>query len=222
MMGSAGKFTRATRRKAKLLLHMDGTANSQSFPDVFGHTTTVTGTPKIATSGQTFGTGCAIFDGSAAYIQANHSDLAIGTSDFTLSVWMKPTTLNTNLVFLGSQTSAVSVASAFRIFHTSGGSLQLNTDATLWTGAGVMIANTNRHFEIDRKAGQCKIFVDGTQVGSTFAFANNLTSSQMNIGNIPGYNFGFIGLMDEFQLYVGDTLNWANFTPPVAPYADVL
>jgi hypothetical protein len=72
-----------------VLLHANGTNNSQSFYDEAGKTWTANGDVKIDTSTSIFGGASAYFDGTGDYLSTpNHSDFDLGTGDWTIDFWI--------------------------------------------------------------------------------------------------------------------------------------
>ena len=64
--------------------------------------------------------------------------------------------------------------------------------------------------------------MDGTQIGSTTAAAQDITGTAGNgylyMGSNPGSTDSFAGSLDEIRFSNGIARWTANFTPPTAPY----
>ena len=86
-----------------LLLHMNGTSASTTFPDSsqYARTVTAAGNAKISTDYSKFGGSSGVFDGNADYVYAAaSSDWAIGTGDFCAEGWFRFAS-NTSPVYQG-------------------------------------------------------------------------------------------------------------------------
>ena len=75
--------------------------------------------------------------------------------------------------------------------------------------AGSRVANTWQHIAVVKYNGNTKIYVDGTQSGSTYSDSNSYTATDMDaIGYHP-----FAGYIDEFRITKGVARYTGNFTP---------
>ena len=75
------------------------------------------------------------------------------------------------------------------------------------------------HVALSRVSGNTRLFLNGTQEGSTYVDANNYVNppaSRPVIG--AGFNGsgGFAGWMDDIHIVKGEGLYTANFTPPTS------
>jgi hypothetical protein len=76
-----------------LLLHMDGSNGSTTFPDSSSNGLTVTryGNAQISTAQSKFGGASAYFDGAGDYLELPNPNTAIGAvaGDFTIECWVR-------------------------------------------------------------------------------------------------------------------------------------
>lgn len=208
-----------------LLLHMDGANNSTTFTDsaIGGsapHTVTRV-TTKIDTGQSVFGGASAKFvavDNDPLVLDGN-SDFAFGTGDFTVDFRVRFATLASYNWLYDTRAGA----STGIVLYVDGPSLTLrfyDGTADRITGA-VMAINTWYQVALARSGTSTKLFIDGTQSGSTYTDTNNYTvgAARPYIGiRGPNGDLGLDGWMDELRVSKGVARWTSNFTPPVAAY----
>lgn len=209
-----------------LLLHMNGANNSTTFTDsaiggAAPHTVT-RNTTKIDTSQSVFGGASAKFvaaDGDPLTLDGS-SDFAFGTGDFTVDFRVRFATLvSYNWLF-----DTRAGASTAVVLYVDGPSLTLrfyDGTADRITGA-VVTTSTWYHVAIARSGTSTKLFIDGTQSGSTYTDTNNYTvgASRPYIG-VRGTagDLGLDGWMDELRVSKGIARWTTTFTPPSVAYS---
>ena len=203
-----------------LLLHGNGANGSTTIIDSSPSPKTVTafGNAQISTTDPKYGTGSLLFDGTGDYFQTSaDASLAFETDNFTVECWCNPTVISQNdgLFTFGGQSSGLFVA----LFQSN---WTIGTAGSNGTSMGSAAAdlNTWRHVAVTRSGTSLRLFVDGTQKGSTLTSSTNLTDNQLKIGYYYSDTFGFIGKIDEFRITKGIARYTANFTPPTAPFPD--
>jgi len=152
----------------------------------------------------------------------DHDDFHIGTGDFTIEAWIKPTfgvvepisfmfdgTTNNRFAFYGQGGKLI-------FFYVEGGSSQIEFNA----GASSFTNNTWQHVAIVRSSGDWSIYVDG--VAKSLTFSNG---SQGDAPNIQNFDRGmYIGYQYSGSHWYLDAniQNWrfsktarytSNFTP---------
>jgi hypothetical protein len=198
----------------QLLLHMDGTSGSTSFPDnsPAARTVTVVGLTQVDTSVVKFGTGSLFSTGVTGYLSTSNIVASI-TTPWTVELWVYPPR-DTNVRW------NTSVASQFTLgLRDSVGArllLSPTSAATLaTTNYGLIPANTWGFVTVvnDPVVGLMQLYVDGVLVGSQ--------------GNKPMVNMarvyaagtgGLSGYVDDVRFTVGVARYSGNFTPPTAPF----
>ena len=200
-----------------LLLSMDGADESTTFTDSSSnnHTISAFGPAAVSTANPKFGTGALAVNGGTAYLQTPTSPtFAFGTGDFTVEHWVYVTNIAED-----------------RGFWTIGDGLGMGIDSSeLWvvttgqdpeeitSASGTILANTWYHVAVTRQSGSMKAFVNGNQVGSTYASTENFTQNSLIIGYLFSTSFGVSGLIDEFRITKGIARYTANFTPPTEAF----
>jgi hypothetical protein len=193
-----------------LLIHADGTAdaNNNSFID------------NSSTSNLPFtGTYSVYFNGTSDYLQstAAATGLTFGTGDFTVEFWVQLTkkAAGDHIINIGSGAGATfvigfNVSVNFELYANGASRIDsgINPNLGQWY-----------HVALVRQSGSTKLYINGTQGGSTYADTNNYAVSA---------NFPYIGVRDNFTQYLGGYLSnlrvvkgtavyTANFTPPTSP-----
>jgi hypothetical protein len=201
-----------------LLLHMDGSNGSTTFTDSSSnaHAITVFGNARLTTADKRYGTAALTLDGTVGtYVRTPaDTDFALGTGDFAVECWCRPTVVSSNdgLFTFGDANSGLFLAA-----FSSG--WYLGTAGAGGTYMGTATAGVWQHIAVTRSGTSLRLFINGTQLGSTLTNSTNLTGNQLKIGYYYDSTFGFVGLIDEFR--VSKVARYtANFTPPTAPFPD--
>jgi len=149
----------------------------------------------------------------------NSADVQMGTGDFTVE-WFQYQLASSGqfqrIFSIGSypsQSIAVSQegsdTSKAIYFWGSGGTQQ---------GISRNLQNAWFHFAITRASGSLRVFLGGTQIGTTAANSTNFNNaaSVLRIGNESTTSSGaaFNGYITNFHWVKGTALYTANFTPP--------
>jgi hypothetical protein len=180
------------------------------------------GNAQISTSVKKYGTGSMYFDGSGDCLDSQSTpNLALTTGDFTIEQW----------VYWDSSKASIQIIFDWRPASTNGvyPMLYINTDGTLnyYVSSTVRIttsaitANTWTYVGVVRYSGTTKIYVNGTQSGSSYTDANNYLQSRVRIGN-SGFSladgFDFKGYIDDLRITKGYARYTSNFTAPTQPF----
>lgn len=211
----------------KLLVHCDGTNGSTTFTDVSASVHTVTATnATVDTSTSKFGGASATFNGTSARLvnTVTLGDFAF-SGDFTVDLWINTSDAtvdgagaNRRIWSTGDITANTGALDL--VIDTSGHCVLFRFNVvTLITGSVNVANGAWRHIAIARSGTSMKLFVDGTQDGSTSSDATSFTdTTAFYIGVRGGAINGFWhGNVDEIR--VSNIARWtANFTPPTAAY----
>ena len=210
-----------------LLLHMDGTAGSNTFTDVTGkHTVTARGNASVSATSK-FGSGALSLDGDTDYLELNSSSyLAFGTDDFTIEAFCSPTAYtNADNWILSNYAGSATGRFGFYL-DTSGTVIAFrHADTTVITrtiSPSAIGTGTYKHVAVTRVSGVLYLFVEGVLQGSGSAFTADLSSTAAcTIGNmsLTYSTLGELnGLVDEVRVTRGVGRWTASFTPPTAAY----
>jgi hypothetical protein len=201
-----------------LLVHADGAdASLIVTDDVSGrspHGLSQQNTAAISTTQSYFGGSSLSLNGSSSV--NTPSSFAFGTTDFTVEYWIRPTSLSSYDIhwdLRGGNTSQISP-----IVYTLNGTLTMDVGATTRITGSTLSTNTWYHIALSRSGSSTKLFVNGTQTGSTYTDTNNyLAATPLYIGQSSGS--GVDGFMDEFRIS-NSARYTANFTPSTTPFVN--
>lgn len=154
--------------------------------------------------------GSAYFEGTtSSYLTVtNNSSLNFGTGDFTMEMWIRPTSAATGPLFQ---------AGAYALYRNAAGPISWgHSNYGIVTTTASAPINTWTHYAISKTSGTVKVFINGTQDAS-FASGENYTfSTTVYQGKFADNSASFAGSIAGFRIVVGTGLYTANFTPAVA------
>ena len=171
---------------------------------------TAVGNAQVDTAQSKFGGASLLLDGTGDALST--AGIAFGTDAFTVEYWIRPTAQSSYDIhwdLRGTPTSNLSP-----IVYTLNGTLYVDVGATTVITGSALSNNTWYHIALARSGSSTKLFVDGTQVGSTYTDSNNYVSAAtLYIGELYslGGN-GVVGNMDEFHIS-----NSARYTTTFTP-----
>ena len=176
---------------------------------------------QISTGTFKYGTG-SLYSGSFGSLvtsPANQAAFAFGSGDFTIEMWINPTVIGTSQKILydgrlgvdGTFPTIYADASS-RLIYFVNAAVQI-TGGTISTGAWV-------HIAICRSGTSTKMFISGTQSGSTYTdstvYTNNALRPVIGAGGSGGAYYQ--GYIDDLRVTKGIARYTANFTPPTAAF----
>jgi hypothetical protein len=176
--------------------------------------------PEIDTAQSKFGGSSIKFPRTGAYpnfsaLSVNQSSSGVnprttfGTGDYTVDLWVRFNAFNTNTsLFNGEFTLQIDGSNRVAVYDYTFG--------TLVTGTTVLTTGTWYHVAVTRSGGNTRLFLNGTQEGST-----NGTSADYVNAAVQTIGDGIDGWIDEFRVLKGTAAWTANFTPPTTPYASM-
>lgn len=183
---------------------------------------TPNGNAQIDTAQFKFGGSSGLFDGNGDWINtANHVDFHFSTGSFTVETW--------------ARFSSVSSVQSFLSWGSASGTVQFIFDGTanklqLWAQGSFVLdvswtpsADTWYHIAWCRSGNDWRVFVDGTQVGTTVTDARDLAlpnhANGIAIGrrSVEGLQY-FVGWLDDFRVTKGVARYTANFTAPTSAH----
>ena len=157
------------------------------------------------------------------HIPAGSTAFQYGTGDYTVECWLKFPGVRTqgSAIFDYSEPGYSEPYMAF-----SSGTLQYRIGGSWAYIAPVSVFYTDassykdggwHHFALTRSSGSAKVFIDGTQFGSTFT--DNYNYTRTTSLRIFGINTGaasdaMYGYCSNFRVVKGTALYTTNFTPP--------
>jgi hypothetical protein len=175
---------------------------------------------QIDTTVKKYGTGSIEFDGTTDYLYQSFASetLTLGSGDWTIEFWfyLNALPVSGSFVFLDQRP-----ASTNGIYPTitveSTGTLRffVNGSNRISSSSGAVSGSTWYHLAICKSSGFTKMFLDGTQVGSTYTDNNTYLNSRTVIGS-ASYNLGAStvnGFVDDLRISRVARYT-TTFTPP--------
>jgi len=160
------------------------------------------------------------FNGSQSLSMPTATQFGYGTGDFTIELWAYFNPLTTSQTIVSNLTSASDVAP--HIYY-GGGTLNFYNGAVRITGSSLS-NNTWYHIAVVRISGSTKLYINGTQSGSTYADTNNYGSTKPAI--IADYFSSYptiygserpTGFISNVRIVKGVGVYTGNFTVPTSP-----
>lgn len=203
------------------LFHCNGTNGSTTIPDSAGYAWTVTGSAALSTSFKLFGTASMLNGGTGGahgLLSPSGTEWTFGTNDFCVEFWYRPASLSGSLILFDMRSGAGNNGLAI---YTNGSSLRVYanladriTGATLSVGTAVRIA-------VARVSGTTRLFVNGTQSGSSYTDGNNYSSTRCAVGYQYFNNAAASGgYYDEIRITNGAGRYSANYTLATDEFPD--
>jgi hypothetical protein len=215
-----GAFTPATtplQPTANTSLLLSGT-NAGLYDATLLNNIQFSGDARVRTDVTKYGTGSIYFDGTTDYALANSAThFGYGTGDFTIEFWMYSVNPAANQTVFSHLTS---VNSTQPYIYTNINTIRYYTGGGDRITGGTLTANTWYHVALCRSSGNTKLFLNGTQVGSTYTDSNNygttaplvLATYYNPAGTIVTSNM-FNGYLDDVRITKGYARYTGNFTP---------
>jgi hypothetical protein len=180
------------------------------------------GDAKLSTSVVKYGSTSMSFDGTGDYnVQPTSINFGYGTGDFTIEFWVYFNTVSSDQTIVSNLTSVSSVNPHIYLLG-SGSTIRYYTNsADRIVGSAVSI-NTWYHVAVSRTAGSTRLFINGTQSGSTYTDSNNYgTSAPLGVGTYysagaPVSSSTLNGYISDLRITRGVARYTANFTPPTS------
>ena len=151
-----------------------------------------------------------------------------GLGDWTIEFWVYHTDLTPNhsMVYFDSRNGGANDARTPGLYLQQGAS---SYTLGYYTNTAYQISSTNNpfnintwyHIAVSRSSGSTKMFINGSQAGSTYSDNTNYVSQPLYIGRryastgvSPTYYGTLRGNFENFQILKGVAKYTANFTPP--------
>jgi hypothetical protein len=191
-------------------------------------TFTVSGTVSVkkfspfngtAEYGTTTHGGSLYFDASTYYTLPYNAAFGAGTGDFTLEAWVYPTSSAGNMAVVDGGNGSGGRASTghFIYFQDAMQATYFTNGGNQITGAAI-VANVWTHIAVVRSSGSTKMYINGTQSGSTYTDSTNYGTQQPYIGRNSDSNGNlWTGYISGLRFVKGTGVYTTTFTPPTAP-----
>ena len=170
---------------------------------------------KLSTSVYKYGTASLALNGTTDYaLVSSTADFGFGTGDFTVEMWIYRTGSPGATTYLADFRSASTDVSPIIELSSTYVPIYAVDGANQITGSTPIAINTWTHIALARAGTSTKLFVNGTQVGSTYTDTNNYVQNPLTIGaRYSATNF-FPGNIDDLRVEKGVAKYTSNFTAP--------
>jgi hypothetical protein len=185
------------------------------------------GNAQISTSVKKYGTGSMYFDGTGDYLvpsaPSSNVTLGLGSGDFTVEFWVYFIGgLGSDIVLFDGRPLSTNGAYPTIYVNSSSQVSYVVSSADRITSASAFSTSTWYHIAVARSGTSTKMFVNGTQVGSTYTDSTNyLSASRRPTIAINGFNetaAPLNGYIDDLRITKGVARYVVNFTPPTAAF----
>ena len=191
----------------------------ETLTDRIGKVIYAHGNVKLSTTEKKFGVSSLALDGVGDYISvASQPDFAFGTEDFCLEAWIYRTNNNgASQILFDFRTATSQVVPNIFLSATYVPGYLVNGSQVI-TGSAAIPLNTWTHIAVSRSGTSTKMFVNGTQSGSTYTDTNNYIQCPLVIGSRFDNTLDFYGYIDEVRISRGVPRYTSNFVAPTAAF----
>jgi cytoskeletal protein CcmA (bactofilin family) len=179
---------------------------------------TFNGDAQLSTNFPKFGTAALYLDGTNDSISAETSGgFGFGTGDFTVEFFIRPDEITGKKTLFDLRDGSDSDTAINVVSLGASIGLQVGTTTAILGNTGLS-TGTYYHVAVARTDSNTKLFIDGTQEGSTYSDSNDYGSTKpMVLGaEYDGATGAYKGYIDEYRVEKGVGKYRANFTAPVA------
>jgi hypothetical protein len=162
--------------------------------------------------------------GDALRITSN-SDFAYGTGDFCFEFFIRPTTNLNGTYNVWEQRGDGEGVVVKPTIYISGNTIYYYTNGDNRISHGITLqSGTWYHLAVSRSGSSTRMWLNGTQVGSTYTDNNNYATSQVIIGAYSAGSSSYTGstpaYFDEIRISKGVARYTANFTPSTTAFVN--
>lgn len=213
-----------------LLLHCDGSNGSTTFSDNSPSPKTVTanGNAQVSTAQSKWGGASALFDGANDNLTVpNNAGFDFGSGDFTIECWFRLSAASSDQALLEYRASSAARGWVFYVNSSNFPTLLCGDSNTAsWevflNSSTTVSADTWYHFAATRSGSTFRIFLDGTQVGSsTWAGTIDAGAATLYVGEGVGGSLDFNGYIDDIRITKGVARYTSGFSSPTEAFPDV-
>jgi hypothetical protein len=172
--------------------------------------------------------GSAYFDGTSDWLTTptGQTALTLGTSDFTIEMWVYPTTQVRGNPSLFTSDPGIGLANAIMSqFNGTTGQLTLwvnNVNLTASSTTNYIRLNQWNHVAICRSGGSTySFYINGTAVNNVATNSTSLTTNSWYVGYWTVADNAYTGYISDTRIIKGTVLYTSNFTPNTAPLTAV-
>lgn len=179
---------------------------------------TLNGDTKSSTTQAKYLTTSMYFDGTGDYLEMDNQNVAnFGTLDFTAEGWIYLLDNSALYTVVDGRPSNLTLANGWSVAVSTAGALYIYSGGFLITGASSAVtANNWHHWAYTRENGTHRLFLNGTQTGSSSTSSRDFTAQLFRIGASGTGGEVFKGYQSDVRITKGLARYTANFTVPSA------
>ena len=211
--------------KVKLLLPFDGSNGATSTTDSSNASNSVTfvGTAQLSTAQSKFGGTSLLLDGDSDYVYVANDDLDLGGVSFTIEFWVYLLGGIGSLITFYSDYAGASSGMAIEKLTNNTIKVNMTGDGADITGTTTLSTGQWYHIALSGDDGSYKLFLNGTQEGSTFTGSSTNGTTNKYIGTFYWSGLGgavrlWNGYIEDFRITKGVARYTSNFTPPTSAH----
>jgi hypothetical protein len=171
------------------------------------------------------------FDGTGDYLNAKPlQSITLGTTDFTIEGWIYFSAIPAAQIIFDQRPSGTN--GAYPCLYMNGAIMTWYINSAAQITSGSLSTGTWYYFAVTRSSSQTKMFINGSQVGSTYADTNNYLASRTIIGSSSfDLLYSVNGYLQDFRITKGvartvttvptrefETLGVNSLSPPTVDY----
>jgi len=189
-----------------------------SYPDVYAAASATTGSPTVSTSGS----GSIYFTGSSSvYLSttSNSSSFAFTTGDFTIETWVYINATGTQIIYDSRPSGGAGFTPT--LYVNSSTAITYYADGTDRITGGTLSVSTWYHVALVRIGTVTKMYLNGTQTGSSYTDTNNYVNTSgrpvigANSNSLGGSPLN--GYVSNLRVVKGVGVYTGTFTPSTIP-----
>jgi hypothetical protein len=177
------------------------------------------GNAQISTTQSKWGGGSMYFDGNGDYLQTpSNPILPFGTGDFTIEFWAywAGGSFTSYATAIDTRNGSVAAGLAIAANITTGAwYVSISAQEILGT---VAAAASWQHIAVTRSGTSLRLFVNGTQTGSTYTSSNDFSNTTLRVGLRPDNQYPWNGYLQDLRITKGYARYTSNFTAPTAAF----
>ena len=199
-------------------------AKSAAIQDKTGrHVLQTVGNVRVVNGVRKFGSGAIAFDGNGDYLTTKVTPTwaNFGTSDFTIECWVYFNSVASTQMFVSSNHNAATGAGGWTFgYRADNTTLIFSCNANQQYGkTWSPSTGTWYHVAVSRSGTDLRLFVDGTQVGSTSTSSDNISgAADVWVGSNFVAPYALNGFIDDLRITKGVARYITTFTPPTSTF----
>jgi hypothetical protein len=180
------------------------------------------GDAKLSTAVSKFGGSSMYFDGSGdCLFEPSNINYGYGTGDFTIEFWLYLNATTTQTI-VSNLTASSGASVAPHIYYANASGIRYYVNSSDRITGSALSTSTWYHIAVSRSGSSTKMFINGTQTGSTYTDTNNYgTANPLGVADyaVPPTGGGNLnGYIDDLRITKGVARYTSNFTPPTSAF----